>query len=95
MNDAKATEPRTCPYLTHEEQLCGLINHFEVTTTSRCNTFLKHSASTWQQPLSQNGGHTLCNTLIEKLVIQINSINPDRIGPSGKSVQNSKKTKFP
>ena len=33
MKEAKVTESWTCSYLTHEQQLCSLINHFEVTTT--------------------------------------------------------------
>jgi len=33
MNAAKVTESRTCLYLTHKEQFCGLINHSEVTTS--------------------------------------------------------------
>jgi len=62
MNEAEVTESRTCPHLTHVEELCGLINHSEVTAKSPCRKFLQQSACMWQ-PLSQNGAHTLCNTV--------------------------------
>ena len=85
MNEVKVAESRTCPYFTHVEELCGLINHSEVTVTSLCRKFLEQFACMWQR-LSK----WLLTPLIRTLVIRIANY-PDLFGPSEKFVENSTK----